>query len=416
MSVDLSRKTVLIWDSSGSYTHMGEAVVSDFARVLYYVPWERAFPLPIEGSPGLGVDGIERSMDFWDDLETADLVVFTDVGNNSLQEYLRAQGMPVFGSGAAGRLEQDRGLLKSVCKKQGIGVAEYMPVRGIDNLREMLLGSDDECYIKVSYWRGLAETYHHTSPFATKYWLDDVSLRAGPYGALTDFIIEKPIAGDPCVEIGFDTYTADGMYPETIAYGYEAKDSGFVLNIKPMPKRLQAVADKFAPVLAQYGYRGPISTEVRCTPDGDYFVDLTARFPEPPSSLQRFMIANWAEVFWETAHGRIVEPDYLAQIGVELIMKSSWGAEHPLAVKVGRPDRTTLHGHCVIEGQDYASSPAELEEFGAACGMGATLEAAMEDALDAAKEIEGFQVTFDSAALQELTETIQKGRELGLTW
>lgn len=395
---------------------MAEAVVGDFSAVKYYNPWEKGFPVPIDAMPGEGVDGIEKILDFWDELETADLVVFTDVGNGSLQEYLRGQGMPVFGSGAAGRLEQDRELLKSVCRKQGISVAEYVPIRGVDNLRDFILASDDECYIKVSYWRGLAETYHHTSQFATKYWLDDVSLRAGPYGALVDFIVEKPIAGDPCVEIGFDTYTADGMYPETIAYGYEAKDAGFVLNIAPLPKKIQAVADKFQPVLAQYKYRGPISTEVRVTPKGDYFVDLTARFPEPPSSLQRFMIANWAEIMWETANGRIVEPDYVAPIGVELIMKSAWGAEHPLAVKVGRPDRTTLHGHCVIEGQHYATSPAELEEFGAACGMGATLEAAMEDAIDAANEIEAFQSSFDSSALQELTETIQKGRELGLTW
>lgn len=395
---------------------MAEAVVGDFSAVKYYNPWEKGFPVPIDAMPGEGVDGIEKILDFWDELETADLVVFTDVGNGSLQEYLRGQGMPVFGSGAAGRLEQDRELLKSVCRKQGISVAEYVPIRGVDNLRDFILASDDECYIKVSYWRGLAETYHHTSQFASKYWLDDVSLRAGPYGALVDFIIEKPIAGDPCVELGFDTYTADGMYPETIAYGYEAKDAAFVLNVAPLPKRLQTVATKFQPILSEYRYRGPISTEVRFTPDGDYFVDLTARFPEPPSSLQSFMITNTAEILWETANGRIVEPDYIAQIGVELIMKSAWAAEHPLAVKVGRWDRTRIHGHCVIEGQHYASSPAELEEFGAACGMGATLEAAMEDAIDAANEIEAFQASFDSSALQELTETIQKGRELGLTW
>ena len=414
--MDLSRKTVLIWDSQGSYVHIAESVVGDFASVKYYLPWEKGFPVPIDALPGEGVDGVERTLDFWGNLETADLVVFTDVGNNELQEYLRGQGMPVFGSGAAGRIEQDRGLLKSVCKKARIGVAEYIPIRGVDNLRELLLDSTDECYIKVSYWRGLAETYHHTSPFATKYWLDDVSLRAGPYGSLVDFIIEKPIAGDPCVEIGFDTYTADGMYPDTIAYGYEAKDAAFVLNTAPLPKRLQTVATKFQPILAEYGYRGPISTEVRFTEDSEYFVDLTARFPEPPSSLQSFMIANTAEILWETANGRIVEPDYVASIGVELILKSSWAAEHPLAVKVGRWDRTRIHGHCVIDGQHYASSPAELEEFGAACGMGNTLAAAMEDALDAAHEVEAFQANFEASALEELTETIQKGRDLGLTW
>jgi hypothetical protein len=295
-------------------------------------------------------------------------------------------------------------------------VADYMPIKGVDNLREFLLSTDDELYVKLSYWRGLAETFKHTSPFASKAWLDDLSLKAGPYGALIDFIVEKPIQGDPCVEIGFDTYTADGLFPDLIAFGYEAKDSGFALNTVELPPRLMEVARKFQPLLTQYGYRGPISTEVRVTPDKDYFVDLTARFPEPPSSLQRFMIANWAEIFWETANGRIVEPDYLAPFGVEIIMKSQWGAEHPLAVQVDRWDRTTIHGHCCIEGQDYATSPAELDEFGAACGYGATLSEAMEDAIATAEGIKGFQVTYDASALEELTETIQAGNKLGLSW
>src|SRR5947209_1341432 len=125
MAGDLSRKTVLMWDASGSYTHMAEAVVNDFARVLYYVPWETGFPVPANILPGEGVDGIERLSDFWNALETADLVVFADVGNYGLQEYLRRQNIPVFGSGSGGALEHDRVLLKSTCEKLGIDVAKY---------------------------------------------------------------------------------------------------------------------------------------------------------------------------------------------------------------------------------------------------------------------------------------------------
>ncbi len=60
MMTDLSRRTVLFWDASGGYTHMAEAVVGDFARVLYYVPWERGFPSTNDALPGEGLDGIER--------------------------------------------------------------------------------------------------------------------------------------------------------------------------------------------------------------------------------------------------------------------------------------------------------------------------------------------------------------------
>lgn len=395
---------------------MAESVVGDVARVSYYVPWERGFPMTIDALPGEGLDGVERVMDFWSALDNTDLVVFCDVGNGGLQEYLRSQGMPVFGSGSAGQIEQDRVLLKSLCRKAGIQVADYMPIRGIENLRELLLNTEDEGYVKVSYWRGLAETFHHTSPFSTRAWLDDISLRAGPYGDYVDFIVERPIGGEPCVEIGFDTYVADGLYPDLIAYGYEAKDAAFALNTRSLPARLKQVAQKIQPILKDYKYRGPISTEVRVVPKGDYFVDLTARFPEPPSSLQRFMIANWAEIMYETAQGRIVEPEYLATFGIEIVMKSAWGAEHPLALQIGRPDRVAIHGHAVIGGQDYASSPAELEEFGAACGYGNTLEAAIKDALDAADSVKGFQVSYDASALDELIETIQSGSKLGLGW
>lgn len=413
---DLSRKTFLFFDASASYIHIPEAVVSDVNRVLYFSPWESGFSNPIHAMPGEGLNGIERVSDFWDALPSADLVIFCDVGNEGLQTFLRHQGYPVFGCGMGGKLEQDRLLLKSTCQKLGMDVADYFPLRGIDSLREYLMENEQECYVKISYYRGLMETFHHISPFASRAWLDDLSLRAGPYAPMAEFLIEQPIDGKPCVEVGYDTFCADGLYPDTIAWGYEVKDAAFGLTLAPLPPRLSAVADKLGTALASYGYRGALSAEVRVTQTHDYLIDPTCRFPEPPSSLQRFMIANWAEILWETAHGRIVEPEYVARYGVEIVMRSQWGAEHPLAVKVGRADRTTLHGHCNIEGQDYAVSPAELEEFGAAIGMGNTLSEAMGDAVDAAEAIEGFQVGYDSGALEKLNEAIQTGNELGLQW
>jgi thiamine monophosphate synthase len=40
----------------------------------------------------------------------------------------------------------------------------------------------------------------------------------------------------------------------------------------------------------------------------------------------------------------------------------------------------------------------------------------MEDAIATAEGIKGFQVTYDASALEELTETIQAGNKLGLSW
>ena len=422
---DLSRKVVVFWDASGSYTHMAEAVVSDYARVLYYVPYESGFPSPLPFLPGYGVEGLERIgvgqsiEDFWDAIEIADLVVFTDVGNGGLQEYLRSQGIPVFGSGRGGRLEQDRLFLRTTARNAGLDVAGYFPIRGVDALRELFLGEDDigEHYIKLSYWRGLAETFHHTSPFMTRSWLDELSLDAGPYANEIEFLVELPINEEPCIEVGIDTYSAEGLFPDTILWGYEAdKDNCFVGSAHPLPRRLAEVANKLSVVLQQTHYRGPLSTETRECPEKSYIIDFTARFPEPPSSLQRFMVANLAEIYWETANGRIVEPNVVAPIGVQIVWKSAYGARHPVAVNVGRWDRVTVHGHACIDGQHYAVSPAELEEQGGAVGLGSTVEAALEDAIDAADSVEGREVKYDSGALEKIAEAIQKGNDLGLEW
>lgn len=428
MSTDLSRKVVTFWDASGSYTHIAEAVVGDFARVLVYTPYESGFPVPVNFLPGYGVDGIERVGvgqsvgDFWEAVEISDLVVFTDVGNYGLTEYLRSQGVPVFGSGQGGRLEQDRLYLKSACRKLGLDVADYFPLRGLDALRRFLLGDADtepagECYVKLSFWRGLAETFHHQSAFMTRSWLDDLAVEAGPYAQDIEFCIEKPIQDDPCIEVGIDSFCADGEFPDTIMWGYEAdKDNCYVGTTGALPERLATIVRKFAPELSKIHYRGPLSTESRECQNKSYFIDFTARFPEPPSSLQRFMTANLAEIFWETAHGRVVEPEFNAKYGIQIVWKSSYGQDHPLPVKVGRPDRVTIHGHCVIDGVDYAVSPAELEEQGGACGLGNELEAALEDAIDAAESIEGRDVKFDRGALEKIAESISTGRELGLVW
>jgi hypothetical protein len=425
---DFDNKTVLFWDASGSYTHMAEAVVGQFDRVLYYVPYETGFPTPIHFMPGYGVEGIERIgygediESFWDGLDVADLVVFTDVGNGGLQEYLRSQGLPVFGSGKTGRLEQDRAYLKSICRHLGLETADYFTLRGIDSLRQFLLGGPEnepagECYVKLSYWRGLAETFHHRAPFMTRSWLDELSLDAGPYAQAIEFLIEKPIDDDPIVEVGIDTFCADGLFPSIIMWGYEAsKDNCYVGCASVLPKRLADCAEALRSHLEHETYRGPLSTETRECQKKSYVIDFTARFPEPPSSLQRFMIDNWAEIMWEVAHGRIVDADYIAPIGVQVVWKSSYGREHPLAVEVGRMDRVTIHGHTVFDGRHYAVSPAQLEEQGGAIGLGSTLEEAMEDAWDAVNSIEGRDVMFDTGFMDKINEAIQKGNELGLNW
>lgn len=414
--LDLTGKTILFFDPSAGYTHMAEAVVSDFAAVKYYSIWEQAFPSAKDYIPGSGLDGIERVWDFFDALEGTDIVVFPDVGNAGLQDWLRRQGMPVFGSAGAERIERDRWYFKSLCKKYKIDCADAMPVTGIDNLRAVLAETDD-VFVKLSYFRGDLETFHHTNALETRRRLDELALRMEPYGAEALFVVEMPINADLCVEIGADVpCTANGIYPRDILWGYECKDRAYAGCVGALPKRLRRVLDKLSPCFEDYGYRGAFSSETRETPKGSFFLDATCRFPNPPSGVLAFIIRNWGELFWETAHGRVVEPDYVAPVGVQLIFKSEYGADNALAVQVDRWDRTLLYGHCQFGGQHYAVSPSEIAECGSAVGLGTTLGQAMAEAIDVADGVKGRELVYDAGALQDLTDAIEQGEKLGIDW
>lgn len=414
--IDLTNKTILFYDLSAGYTHMAEAVVGEFKSVRYYSIWDEAFPSVRKYIPGTGLEGIERVFDFFDALEDADLVVFPDVGQAGLQEWLRRQGVAVFGSGSASQLERDRWFLKSVCRKYDIDAAEAIPVTGIDNLRN-ILGEMNDVHVKLSTFRGDNETFHHEDQIDTTRRLNELALRMEPYNDRAEFVVEQPISGRPCVEVGVDLCAnVEGLFARANLWGYEIKDRAYAGRVGELPNRLSATLDKLVPILETFSYRGAFTTESRETKDGSYLLDLTCRFPNPPSALQRFMVANWAEILWEAANGRIVEPEWIAPVGVQIILKSEYGSENPLRVSVDRFDRTVLYGHCAFDGSDYAVSGSEIAECGAACGIGTTLSQAIEEACEVAEGIKGREVIWDAGALEELTEAIQTGTDLGIKW
>lgn len=414
---ETSDKTILFWDSGGDYVHIAEAVVPEFASTLLYIPWESSFSTSKGLLAGTGLDGIEKVSDFWEHVDRADLIVFTDVGNYGLMEWLRARGKAVFGCGNGGKLETDRVKLKEACAHLNIDAAESAPVHGIENLVKILKKYDD-LYVKISYMRGEGETFHHQTWMSTEDRLHDLALRMGPYKALAQFVIETPIEdGDgPCVEIGFDTFCSDGVFPDEVLYGYESKDAAYVGCVGSLPERLAGTRDKLSPLLREVGYRGALSTETREVDSGSYLVDLTCRFPSPPSELMSKMIENLGEVIWQVANGEKPTPEYRFKYGAQIVLRSDWFQEHPLAIKIGRPDRTAIHGHCVVNGQDYAVSVSEISEMGGAIGMGDSMGDAIAEAYEVVETIEGADVKWDGSALSKTLEAIKDGQSLGIEW
>jgi hypothetical protein len=298
-----------------------------------------------------------------------------------------------------------------------------MLVKGLDKLREFLRDAD-ECFIKLSNFRGDMETFHHESYFATQSWLDELAAKLGAFQDICEFIVEQPIQdedGEAC-EVGIDAMVVDGKLMTPSLWGYEVKDQAYVGLVGGVPDRLLEVHNKIAPLLEGISYRGPMSNEVRFTRENAYLIDFTARFPSPPSEVQSQMIENIGEVMWDGANGLMPKPKYHGAYAAQLVLTTKWAKEqypkpvYYLGLEIGRPDRVRIHHHCRIDGHDYAVSPSDVTEFGAAIGYGDSLEAAVGDALDAAESVNGYQVSYDPSAFTKAADCIRAGERLRLDW
>ena len=225
---------------------------------------------------GQGIKEIERVDEPWSHLDEADLIVFPDVYEGALQEYLVSQGKRVWGCRMGCELELDRAKAKEIAIKAGIDIGPYEVIKGLDALREHLKEHDDQ-HIKVSATRGDFETFHSPTYKKIEPRLDDLEHTLGARKKIIEFIVEEGIS--PAIEAGYDGYTVDGKYPDGAIIGIEIKDRAYVgctMRYGKMPEPVRRVNDGLAPALKKYGYRGFISTEVRCTPDGGaYLVDMT---------------------------------------------------------------------------------------------------------------------------------------------
>jgi hypothetical protein len=128
------------------------------------------------------------------------------------------------------------------------------------------------------------------------------------------------------------------------------------------------------------------------------------------------MISNLGEVIWQVAHGEKPTPEYRFKYGAQIVLRSDWFQEHPLAIKVNRPDRTAIHGHCIVNGQEYAVSVSEIAEMGGAIGMGDSMEDAIAEAYEIAESVEGADVKYDSGALNKTLESVKEGLKLDIIW
>jgi hypothetical protein len=382
----------LVWDN-GIFTEIAVTLAKSFGRVLYYVPWTSGMPKSNALMIGEGLEGIERVISPWPFFDDIDLWVFPDVYEGELQEWLASQGKRVWGCRMGADLELDRPKSKEESKKLGIDIGPYKVITGLDALRKHLKANDDQ-WVKISGTRGDMETFGAKTYEKVEPRLDELEHNLGALKKVMTFTVEEGI--NDAVETGYDGYCIDGRFPKGAMTGVEVKDEAYLMKTirwNELPDQVRSVNEKLAPALKRYGYRGFISTEVRCTKDGKaYLIDPCCRAGSPPNELYQVMMDNMAEAIWYGAEGIVIEPEFRAKWGAEVLLISEWADQNWMHVSF--PDKirenVKLRNFCRIEDQYYVIPQwTGSAEIGAVVALGDTPDQAIENCKKIAEQVEG---------------------------
>ena len=419
--VNLKDKTVLFYDN-GLFLGIAQRISQDFKRVLYYSPWKSAFPKSKLTMVGHGIDGIERINEFWDYVDEADLIVFPDVYDGDIQLQLRRMGKRVFGGGKGEEMELFRYEMNEHMKELNLPVAKIEKVIGLKKLRESLKKKENQ-YVKISIFRGNFETFHHINYKLSEPILDELEHKLGAEKEIMEFIVEESIDGEDIVETGFDGFTIDGQFPKKALFGYEIKDLGYIIQTKDYDKISPLITgfnDAVSETFRKYQYRGFFSTEIRVGKDKlPYQIDMCSRSGSPPNEIYQEIISNISEILWYGSEGVLIEPEYEAKYGIEVMIHSDWADENwqavyfPEEIKrwVKWRNLTKINGTYYIVPMDNG-----LPEIGAVIAIGNSVEDCIKKVKGYAEQIEGYRLDIKIGSIDAMTDVIEKGKKIGISF
>lgn len=410
---DLKSKTVCIVDN-GLFAELARTLSRSFGKVYYTSPWVADFPSSTKTELGEGFSEYERVGDVFEVIDEVDLFVFPDLHNGPLQEYLVAQDKRVWGGRRGDELETSRAEAKDYFKTLGIPQAKYEVLQGMSALRKYLKRRDDKVWVKISLTRNDTETFPVEGYEGSKNRLDRLEAELGPAAEEMEFIVEDDLPDT--LDIAIDTYCIDGKYPKAACLGTEKKDEGYicaVMDWTKMPSRLTDIYEALSPTLEKYQYRNMLSLESRVGKEEIYLCDPCCRGGVPPFDLQLNLIENLAEILWEGADGKLVEPKYAGKFGAQFILKSVWATENPLLVEFPNKYRDRLKfRYATMFGKELWIMPQGGADFGSIVTCGDSLDACFAEAQEIAEQVKGTQVECCIGSVDGLKKNLESFRKI----
>lgn len=422
MNTDLKSLSVLVYDY-GNYFSVAERLSREdgFGSTYYFcTKIINGFPDHKPLDIGRNVSNVICVKEWAECIHEVDLIVFCDSHEPALQLYFESIGKKVFGCKRANELEHNKGLLLDTMKDLGLPVGIYYKIKGIDELDNFLKGIEN-VYVK-SELRGDCETFKHKTYSLTKGELVRMKNQMGAFQNEENYVICEPI--ESIAEIGIDTFCIDGKYPHKVMTGIEIKDSAFVgcvTEYNMLPKQLKIVTDKFSDLFNELGYRGAHSNEeIVGTDKRGYCIDLTNRFPQPPSDLYMEIYTNFPEIVWQVACGIVPNIEYTYKWGVQLIIKSDLGKTEPSPLIVPDEYKKFVKVKNLVIDDDgtwyYTPNNIEMREIGSVIGVGHTMKEAINMAKKIADSIQGFDIQINSDCLEKAQEQIANLKKVGINY
>lgn len=428
----LSEIEVAIIDA-GTFIPLAETMGKAAKRTYYYSPWEQEYvglERCVIGDGFKNVSNFSRLDDFMDPevFDRIKLWCFPDIGFGGLQRYLRRQGKLVWGSMGTSDLELYRTKFVEVLKAVGLPMVKSVKIVGLTKLVDYLKENDRK-WVKVNRYRDNMETWFHLDFKHSQREFERLAYVFGPFADYITFLVQDEIAeeeGMPVLEIGYDGWLitspeGEPQFPESSFQGYEKKNElylGSKLRYLDMPEEVRYVNSKFAPVLAEAGYRNFMANEIRVKDGVPHFIDPTNRMAGQTMEHLLETCTNLPEVMYRGAAGENVTPEFSHDFSAEATIHY-----HPangdgmgwktLVVPEEAAPFTKLYRCAYLDGA-YQFPPHKSNELGIILGQGDSIEESVENLKENFEHLKDEPVSIELSGFADLIHQIEDAHQEGV--